>query len=102
MMKHFLQIIIVIIFLNSSFGQVNKISKKGSKYAMLNQKLRKSATTTPLPTTTSTTPTTTEDPFFSSDDDIFSDFDDAFDGEFFENNQWSNFHCLVQTIIFNF
>ena len=93
MMKYLFQIVIVITFLNSSFGQVNKISKKGSKYAMLNQKLRKLAITTPLPTTTSTTPTTTEDPFFSSDDDIFSDFDDAFDGEFLW--QQSKVQCLV-------
>ena len=75
---------------------------KGSKYALLNQKLRKSAITTPLPTTTSTAPTTTEDPFFSSDDDIFSDFDDAFEGEFFDNNQRSSFQFVAQIICSNF
>ena len=81
MTRYFFQIIVVIAFLNSTFGQVNKMSKKGSKYAMLNQKLRKTSATTPMPTTTSTIPTTTEDPFFSSDNDIFSEFDDAFEGE---------------------
>ena len=61
---------------------VNSISKKGSKYAILNQRKANISVATTVPTTTSSTPppTTTEDPFFSDDTDIFADFDDAFDG----------------------
>ena len=60
----------------------NSISKKGSKYAILNQRKANISAATTVPTTTSSTPspTTTQDPFFSDDTDIFADFDDAFDG----------------------
>ena len=81
---HF-QILILLVFLNSTFCEVNKISKKGSKYAekLRNERLRKLSKAMPMPTTTSAPQTTTEDPFFSSDNDIFSDFDDAFEGLFY-------------------
>ena len=80
MTQYFFHIFIVLVFLNSSFGQVKKISRKGNKYAILNERLRKISASTAAPTTTTTPPPTTEDPFFSSDNDIFSDFDDAFEG----------------------
>ena len=85
----YIRILIVLVFLNSSFCQVNRISKKGSKYAekLRNERLRKNSKVTPMPTTTSAPQTTTEDPFFSSDNDIFSDFDDAFEGLFLKHVQ---------------
>lgn len=82
MSQRFFHIFVVLVFLNSCSGQVKKISRKGNKYAILNERLRKNALSTAVPTTTTTPPTTTEDPFFSSDNDIFSDFDDAFEGIF--------------------
>ena len=70
-------------------SEVVSISKKGSKYAVLNRikvKQNEDITTSgslPIVTTTPST-TTTEDPFFSDadDNDLFADFDDAFEGIF--------------------
>ena len=86
MLTCLLKLICVFVLLSFALSEDVSISRKGSKYAVLNQinvtNIESTSSESPHLSTTTPSTTTTEDPFFSDDfdDDLFADFDESFDG----------------------
>ena len=84
MLNNLFKFITLFLQLSFIFSQGVSISRKGKKFAILEENdantLDVTSTDAPPLSTLPPPTTTTEDPFFTNDFDVFDDFEDAFDG----------------------